>query len=336
MESLSSFNLNFKDSKVNESFHENGYVKLEVLDKKEIANLLAISKKFDAKDLNSYEGGKVAEALTENKINSIREEIISVVQRGIEQSLSNHRIIRAHFLIKKPNGNSFIPAHQDPALTDESEHANRTILCWIPLVDTDIKNGTLGVLEGSHTTYIGNSPPSPDPRSPRFLDSDIFSLFPYMKYIKLKKGDIIFFSNRLFHGSLPNFSNHNRIAIRLDIIPKDVPLVHHFLKPSSETKTIQQYKVDEAFYTKYPNEVLVKVYDQEIPTLPYPLIQEFPYFIPDWNLNTMLEELRKNNYPTPLNKKIQKIIEAKSSNDFSGNQKGLVHKFLKLLKFSKP
>lgn len=335
MESLNSFNQNFQDPQANESFNRNGYVTLDVLGEKEIADLLVLSKKFDAKDLNSYEAGKVAEALTEKNLNEIRDAIKAVVQKGIEQTLSDYRIIRAHFVIKKPNANSFIPAHQDPSLTDEAKHANRTILCWIPLVDTDINNGTLGVLEGSHSTYIGNSPPSPDPRSPRFLDEDIFSLFPYMKYITLKKGEILFFSNRLLHGSLPNFTKNNRIAIRLDLVPKNVPLVHHFLKPSSDAKVIQQYDVDESFFTKYPNEVLVKVYDQEIPPMPYPLIQEFPYFMPDWNLDKFLEELRKHNYPTLFNKRVQKLMEQKDDKIPSSQKKGMLRKFLNLLKVSK-
>jgi hypothetical protein len=88
-------------------------------------------------------------------------------------------------------------------------------------------------------------------------------MFPYLDFVPLKAGEAVVFNIKTFHGSLPNFSDQERPAIRIDICHKEAPLFCYFLNKKSGWNKIEKYSVDDLFFTSYSNERLLEIYDND-------------------------------------------------------------------------
>ncbi len=151
-------------------------------------------------------------------------------------------------LATKVKGKSNLEAHQDWTIVDEQKFNSYNL--WIPLVDTNSNNGTLGLVVGSHKwnqNLRGFNIPNP-----------------YGKYTKqfleigfeptLKAGQAILYNHRLIHYSRPNASQQNRNVAIIGVKDKSADLQISF---TLDNKTIDSYEMkEELFYQFNPNNVL--------------------------------------------------------------------------------
>jgi hypothetical protein len=277
----------FKNELNQQQLNKNGFTSFSLLNESECVDLISWKNEKKIVDTNTYSKKNQAYSIETYQENHYY--LTHILTEKINNHLKDYKIIFSRFLLKKFGNDAFIPAHQDRQFTNLEDHKFPSYIIWIPLVDVDLKNGTIGFLNGSHLSYKAPPPPYPDPRAKRFNDDSIFEMFPYLDFVPLKAGEAVVFNIKTFHGSLPNFSDQERPAIRIDICHKEAPLFCYFLNKKSGGNTMEKYSVDDLFFTRYPNERLLEIYDND-ETFPDGIfIKSEPYFL----LNRSIDEYMK-------------------------------------------
>ena len=200
----------------------------------------------------------------------IRQKVVSSIKEVSERILKDITITEncdtktgGAFQIKPASGKSSLNPHQDTPIIDEI--SGYATYVWIPLCDTNEKNGTLCVLPGSH--LWGNHQRSLN--IPWIYEKYTKELWKKMVHIPLNVGDVVCFDSALIHGSLPNLSDKLRLAFTTTILPKDYQLIHYFRDEKTPENMVEVYAVDETFFTNY---VIT-----ERPPAQYPMIRFEPW-----------------------------------------------------------
>jgi len=299
------------DNAKQEVLNTNGYVSFDFIDDnccKAILKWIDLKNLTDTNTYSSYKKRLFSLELYLENHNYLANQLSPF----LPNFFMNYKIVFSRFLVKKCSNEAFIPAHQDRQFTDLNDERYPSYILWIPLVDVSLKNGTIGFLKGSHLTYKAPPPPFPDPRVKRFSDETIFEMFPYLEFNSFKAGQAVLFDVRTFHGSLPNFSKMERTAIRIDLCHEDAQLVTYYLKKESKGKLMTKFKVDDLFYTRFPNEKLLEIYDNDEP-FPSEILSVENYFLVEKTITEYLQEHNKLLIQNGLilNKKIALIVKKK-------------------------
>jgi ectoine hydroxylase-related dioxygenase (phytanoyl-CoA dioxygenase family) len=101
--------------------------------------------------------------------------------------------------------------HQDAGYTGAEAGALRMVNVWTPLVPATRANGCMEFIPRSHRR--GVVPHERDLYYLRIRDDIIASVAHLAVPIELEPGDVVLFSNLLFHRGLPNRSNHIRWSV---------------------------------------------------------------------------------------------------------------------------
>jgi len=265
----------FKDDIVQDFFAKNGYVKFNVLNPDEIKTLLDY---YYAAELHQENGAGFSMSMELNdktKVARVREKIFEVALPKAMNHFYNAKVIAGSYVVKDYNPVCIVPPHQDWSFVDnEGEYCSVT--CWIPLVDTTIENGAMGVIKGSHL-MLNNIRSSPSPQVPTPLMDHQFSLFPYLEMIEMKAGEALVFDHRTFHASTPNTTNQPRVAIGLGFTQGDATICHYTMKINGKKDTLLKYYVDDAFLLKYDNALLSRMYDANQSIEGYEVAEEIPF-----------------------------------------------------------
>lgn len=245
----------FFDTKNQEQFDRVGYVVLPLLSQEEIRVLLDAYEKpkldpqytrgFHATMLGTdVEAKKKADAL-----------IRSVIQPHTYSLLRDYKCLFGNFIVKEPEGDSFVGIHQDWTYLNEEQY--RSINIWIPLTDTNEENGALHVLPGSQQLppIIRYTP----------FEGDLYNqhqefIFEHSIRLDLPAGMGVCYDSRLIHFSHPNRSGQPRMAIGTVNVPdQSVPL--HYYRPNKNTCQLDVFEVDNAFFQSFsPGECPVGVH----------------------------------------------------------------------------
>ncbi|HYC27508.1 MAG TPA: phytanoyl-CoA dioxygenase family protein [Chitinophagaceae bacterium] len=183
-------------------------------------------------------------------VNAVINELETVIMPRTKEHFDSCKMFTGSFVVKEPRVNSFVPPHQDWSFTDDNQFNSVTV--WTTLTDTDINNGAMAVLAGSHKFFNGpRASPSPGYITP--FQSHGMDLFPYMKLVPMKAGQALVFENKTLHASPPNNSSSARVAAGVGLTQQEAPLLHYYVIPGSNPQELQCYKVDREFFYKYSN-----------------------------------------------------------------------------------
>lgn len=248
----------FKNDDLQAQFDRDGYVKLPLLEDTEVQELLNgyLSRNFD----NKIEAGFHISLDNQNEslVKEVGESIKQVLVPRTEALLENCKVFTASYVIKEPGLQNIVPPHQDWSFVDENEFCSATV--WTSLVDVTEQNGALGVIRGSHRLFDHpRSSPSPQSKSP--LADHIFTLFPFVEVIEMKAGESLIFDNRLIHASPPNLSDQPRIAVGIGITQREAQLKHFYQLPETNPPVLQEFDVDETFFTWFNNKRLSDLFE---------------------------------------------------------------------------
>ena len=114
------------------------------------------------------------------------------------------------------NAAATFPWHQDSQYYGEPTQHLHVVSVWIPLVDVDERNGCLYVLPGSHRWGLL--------KGKRGADNLMITTEAVDKRAKpialsMRQGDVLFFSNLIFHTSNPNTTDQVRWSVDLRYVP---------------------------------------------------------------------------------------------------------------------
>jgi ectoine hydroxylase-related dioxygenase (phytanoyl-CoA dioxygenase family) len=161
----------------------------------------------------------------------VNDRVQGLLSANLSQHFTDFKCVFGYYLFKKPDSSSNVYMHQDWSLTDEIEYT--AYILWIPLVDTDDKNGCFKVVPGSHLRFNNPRGTNIEPVHPGVTDADF-------KSIPIKAGDAIVFDIRLLHASAPNLSGTDRLATGLVILPEQAPVIHYYLNKEQNIATRYQ------------------------------------------------------------------------------------------------
>ena len=182
-------------------------------------------------------------------VRTLAEVLEPVLQRHLDDTLVDHRIVLATFVVKHPGESSAMFLHDDRSYVDERKF--RTATMWIPLTDVgpQLRNGGLQVVPGSHllpTGWAGSN--TPDMIRP--FES---TLRRHLEPVEATAGTAVLYDTRVLHASDPNLSDRPRVAVACAVAPAEAQLVH---VRAVGRRTRHVHAVDEDFFLDHhPREI---------------------------------------------------------------------------------
>lgn len=309
----------FKDAKIEQEFQEFGFVRFANIGNNNVHEILELNKKLNIPDDmgKNFNVGLNCNNL-EKRIH-MREALVNILEDFFKEITNNRFIHSATLMDKISHQYSIVPAHQDWTYTDEDKYDS--VMCWIPLVDVNYKNGALGfVPKSNHFFNYIRYFPFPNNHTP--VDKYNLFLMTYFDVIEMKAGDIIFFNNKTIHGSFPNLENKTRHAVALSFGINDQPLFAYLKKPNS-LNVVSKYLVDKDFSHKYNNTYIANCVKNNIAyNFDYPLLDELEISFPEINLAEIKNLLNKNNIQQ--NENYEKYITSNYGDLLSLNETSII------------
>lgn len=299
----------FKDVELQKFFEREGYAVFPLLKKEEVEELKSFYQSLPLRDEKGFGFHVSMDNSDKEMCRNIREKIWGIALPRLGEHLKDFKPFVASFVMKEVNPKGVVPAHQDWSFVDREDEGYSSITCWIALVDTNLDNGGMGIIRGSHK-FMQNHRPSPSPQCPVPLSEHMFSIFPYLHTIDVKAGEVLMFDNRTFHASPPNTSDAVRLAAGVGVTQSGANLVHYYMKPDGEFKTMLRYNVDEDFFLKYENATLSKMYDEGKLIEGYGEPVEVPYEYTKYTTDELVEIIKAagNDYNVPMTEKLAKLF----------------------------
>ncbi len=229
----------FNEPALEESFRQNGYVVItNLLNDEDIERFTRFYNSIPAASEDTFYSShwNNDKAYRKHVDNFIRPILFSKTQ----DLFLDYRPVYGYYLVKMPGEKGTVSIHQDWMLVDESKFAGITI--WIPLVDTNLSNGSFQVIENSHK-FLSQIRGSNTHFPYRSNLEEVHNTF--LSNINLGKGDAIIFDHRLAHASLPNLSKDPRVAVGLVVLPKEASIMHYYFEPDKKQASL--YRVDDDF-----------------------------------------------------------------------------------------
>jgi len=270
----------FKDAKLAQSFTENGYVVLPLLDHDAVIRLISFYRSLH----HTYKTEFGFHVSIDDKnpvfIEKIHDRVMEICLPKLEEHLFDFQAFSGRFLIKEPNRHGIVTPHQDWTFVDEKQSCSAIV--WIALVDVDLQNGALGVLKGSHRFDTGyRATPLPLFKMP--YDEYANELFPYLELVPMQAGEAMIMDNRLIHGSPPNTTKKDRIVAGFEVARKGAALLHYFLSKKAGQHRVLKYQIDKSFFYHYSNAKLKTLYEAGQEIRNYTVTEILDYCVSPWD-----------------------------------------------------
>lgn len=223
---------------IENALHEDGFYRFQALEVNEVAYLNTLCSKY----LGTAQSDFVSSShiLDWEDSSFINQEIHKILKDKMEKMLPGLELLGGT-LATKIKGKSPLNAHKDWTIVDESRFNSYNL--WIPLVDTNKNNGTLGLWPGSH---LWNEQPRgfsiPDP-----YDQFTEKIIPIGFEPILNAGEAILYNHKLLHFSRPNRTDQPRNVAIIGMKDKEATLqvsIYDQLK-------INSYAVTEADFYRF-------------------------------------------------------------------------------------
>jgi len=223
----------FFDKRLDKELKSKGFVKIQIEDTKILENLKNNYENLTPKEnKKSYTSFEISSKESKKKIDSA---IKKLIIPSISKFLPNYYGVWGNYMIKAPKSQN-MELHADWTYVDESNCISLNV--WMPLQNTNIRNGTLWVVPYSHKivkSIRGINLPRFYFKHNKILKSK------YGVPINCKKGEAIVYDHRLIHYSYPNFSSKKRLVSTLILAPKNEKI--YFYWNNIKLNKIEKYIV---------------------------------------------------------------------------------------------
>lgn len=177
----------------------------------------------------------------------IYESIYSFIKPKLNELLLDYEPLVINIFEKPPGaGDTSVAIHQNPSFAEEPKF--KSVSLWIPLIDVNRNNGTLGVLKGSHNVFdtirAANMPDV-------FIDIATKLQNDWFEPVEISRGQAALLDDSLIHWSYSNNSDENRLAVQLICVPKETRHIYYYYDEKSNPPRINLYDVDKDFFFKF-------------------------------------------------------------------------------------
>ncbi len=228
----------FNDENHQKAFDENGFIKLPLLSEKDIEQLHQLFFKFHP-TINENSFGASSFLHNKEKKMEIIDTLFPIFSPYFNEIFKDYTYFGSSYLFKTKGKKSDLAPHQDWSIVDEKKFV--AINVWVPLIDTNEKNGTLYVVPKSQAQkqFVIRAPTVP------------FYFEKYYDTVKkcgiptnAKAGEAIILNQSLIHYSSANLVDNLRIAITSGIKSKQNPMLFYY---KNEHNEIEQYEMPDDF-----------------------------------------------------------------------------------------
>ncbi len=227
------------ENNLNININTNGFVIVDILNSNEIIYLNELCNKYLQN--SNTEFVSTSHILNKEDSDFINNELHRILNKKFEELFPDLTLLGGT-LATKVKGKSNLLAHQDWTIVDESKYNSYNL--WIPLIDTNSENGTLGLIVGSHKWKLqirGFNIPNPYEKfTMEFLNTGYEP--------NLKAGQAILYNHKLVHYSRPNRTNKNRNTAIIGVKDKLADLQISFCV---DDKNIETYLVNKEDFYKF-------------------------------------------------------------------------------------
>lgn len=277
-------------------FKEQGYVVFDFLDKEQVKVLKNLYNEIQTALVK--ENNKIfttGEHLTESNARQIDKAINDVISKPLDTHFSNYEALMAAFIVKPPkqSNQEYFEWHQDLSFVDENKYISAQL--WIPLQDTNSKNGNIQLIERTHfyKDVIRTAPIYPS-----FFKAYLKEMKTFAKNVPLKVGQALLFNHKLLHASTPNRSSQERLAVISTLKPKEAQWL--YFDWDENRKVVNKYEANLDFYLKV---WMSKIRDES------KIVESFNYKFPEMTALQFSEWKAKQNSNTSFIQKIKSFFK---------------------------
>ena len=217
----------------------NGFVIVDLLSKDEVVYLNKLCGQY--LQITQTDFVSSSHILNQKDSDFINDELHKILQHKFESLFPTLQLLGGT-LATKIKGKSNLEAHQDWTIVDENKFNSYNL--WIPLVDTNSENGTLGLIPGSHKWNNNlrgfNIPNDYGKFTKQFLQIGCEP--------SINAGQAILYNHKLVHYSRPNITNENRNVSIVGVKEKAADLRISFCL---DNKEIETYTMSEVEFYKF-------------------------------------------------------------------------------------
>jgi hypothetical protein len=223
-----------------EQFDSIGYVKIPLLSADEIATLKEyISSNSPVVEMAEQNGFFQGVFIKDKSVKKdLSNYIESIISEKLHDIIDEFKVIIYTALAKSSNENSQLALHQDASYVDENVDYSMSL--WIPLTDSNLENGAIHILNGSHKTF-------PTIRCATIIhdygDSEVIKT--RMECIEVKAGEVLLFNSRMLHYTPINTSGETRIAVMSCLLSNKADVLQWYKIDDSK---LEVYKMDDDFF----------------------------------------------------------------------------------------
>lgn len=317
----------FNNTAIDSEFKSNGYVKFGSIDTEAIDKLLSLENSLKIPDYVGCDFNVGMNSDIYHARKTMQENLAKILMPYFETILDDYDFFSASFVNKNPTERFLICAHQDFTYSEEPEIPS--FMCWVPLVDTNIENGSIGFIPKSHLFYdYKRAFPFPLSYSP--IVKNEIELMKYLDIQEMKAGEMVFFFNKTVHGSFANYTQNIRYAINISFIKKNSEPVLYIRNPQKEEHSIIKFKADKNFLIQYNNPALLEMQkNKKLDIENYEIIGEEPF----GNYDTSLESVEKkiSEYGIAIQQRnlpyIERFIKLKKKEQLKDDIYSVINKF---------
>ncbi|MDG1332108.1 MAG: phytanoyl-CoA dioxygenase family protein [Crocinitomicaceae bacterium] len=235
----------FSDPKLQQEFHENGYVIVPFISQTQIDELFAVYKQCYPDGVEGFFSTTFANNVEHREL--VNKSIREVCSKEINELFHDFKILFSSFIVKATGEKSRLIMHQDMTLVDEDYFSGINI--WCPMIDLNETNGAIEVLPKSHRfykTYRGSSIPD-------IYDNVKDEVRSLMQPCYLKAGEAIIFDQSIIHNSPPNLSDAERPTINTFVAHADSRIKICYWDKENHGNEVEIFEQEDDFLAKFEN-----------------------------------------------------------------------------------
>ncbi|HXH19736.1 MAG TPA: phytanoyl-CoA dioxygenase family protein [Chitinophagales bacterium] len=234
-----------KNKKNNSELLEKGYTVMEFADTLTVKRLLEYYQEHPNNFPHNFHASHFSTDTAYKR--KVHQFILNEMASAIENTFNNCQAVFANYMVKEAGGDNPMPLHADWTYVEESVSSSYAI--WLPLVDTSVENGCIGVIPFSqHLSH--------PIRGPRILQWEYSAgdiLIGKMgTLLPMRAGQAFIYNHRTLHYSPPNNSGQARPAINVSLVPVGEKIIHYTI-PEGETQILKFEVPGDDFFLDYDN-----------------------------------------------------------------------------------
>lgn len=232
--------MKFKNSLLQEQFDEVGFVKVPLLSIEEISLLKQyITDNTPIVEMSNQFGFFQGIFIKDKAVKlDLNQYIKTILRPRLYEIIDDFKVIIYTALAKSSDEKSQLPLHQDASFVDEDIDYSMSL--WIPLSDSNLENGAIHFLNGSHKTF-------PTIRCATVIHDygDSEEIKNRTQCLEVKAGEALLFNSRLLHYTPNNTSGEIRIAVMSCLVRSDAAILQWYKKDET---TLEVYKMKDDFF----------------------------------------------------------------------------------------